>query len=85
MKRFFKPTKGKIIITLFLALILESYFYLLGASSILCEACRPGEICGHCFASELGIQAALITLLPVLIFSYLISCSIVSLFKNKKI
>jgi hypothetical protein len=77
-KEFLKPTKWKIIPTLVIGVIVESVIYFVGATSIVCEPCPPlPAYCPPCVAPEIGLNWAVLALVPVLIVTYLATCLVV--------
>lgn len=82
-RKFYKPTIGKIIVTLILAVIIEYFLFQDVAHSIVCMGCKIGQFCPPCVDYSGAWDVVKVTIIPLLFIIYSLICLIYKLFKRK--
>lgn len=82
-KKFYKPTKGKITITLILTAIMEYILFQKVAHSVVCMECTMGEFCPPCINYGGAYEMVKVTTIPLLFIIYSLICLGYRIFKRK--
>ena len=82
VRKFFKPTTGKVIVSITIVLIIEAILFWIGLFFVPCEECPPDvEYCPLCISFDLAIKFVIATIIPAIAIVYLLVCLFAAIFK----
>lgn len=82
-KKFYRPTIGKVTITLILTAIIEYFLFQNVAHSAVCMECMMDQFCPPCVNYDHAWEVVKITTVPLLFIIYSLICLIYKILKRK--
>jgi hypothetical protein len=82
LRNFFKPTTGKVIVSVIIILIIEAILFWIGLFFVPCEECPPDvEYCPLCISFDLAIKFVIATIIPAVAIVYFLVCLFSAIFR----